>query len=567
MPPSPATREYTVTYGGFALGSANGCYLQAVDEKTSIRISYPEGSFRCRFVVVLASPTGVASTDNTSFSNLCTAVEAALRKPNQRLQVVLGNNRIDWNPASGSRSAFRIRAECRKTGGEQDSARTAEYEFEVRCLFPADLSGANNRVPESFTEAQTTISGRRIVTAQASWTASSSQTALQNYTTDGDTYFTGVLPTPVTNGEWVKVSEDPRYDDENTVLTVTRVYWEVVSGLREYEVSVERTPSQARRVTVSGIYTKTASNTAKTNHDNNVGTFVSNVMTAVGVTTYEAKPDPRIERYGTTEETYFFSRTHSEIVYAQGSSNDDPNVVRFELTVTQTTPTLPRTVVAGVTVQQLRECEAIYIAEIDKDSSGGTDLENLWRTKFRAHAVAAVQTKLGASGVAVVNERLSLSLDRNAIVAVLQLVVRGGDVVQFTVQERVRRTGSREPAPRADGKPHSYFLFQKPPEKILFRTAIIEFVAGSTPPVPFKPGEQASGHELVNTGSTIQEALDALEAGRDVSVPGWLALEGEWDTRPTTRGEDEGLSTVVLVQQETWLYVESLEQAPRTGAV
>lgn len=555
------TRELTVDYGGFALGAANGCYIQGDREQYRLVRSYPEGSFTCEFIVLVASPTGTTATDNATFATLCTDVETALRKPNQRLQVKLGASTLaDINPSSSARTGFNIRGAVEKVGSGDDSGRTRRYRFTCTFKLRSDLSGRNNRTTESTTETVSTITGRRTVVATAGWKGSSNTTALAEYTTNGDTYFATILPTPVASGEWLKVDENPQYDDENAELVVTRTYWEVVNGLREVDVSVERGPSRIRRVTISGMYTKTASNTAKVNHDNNVATLVSNVMTAVGVTSYNSVATLQTESYGTTEEQYFFRRVLDEIVYAQSTSTDDTHVVSYSLTVGSRTPFTPRAITSSIRPEQIKTYTAFYEADIDKDQS--TDLKNLWETKYRAHAVNAVQTKLNATNVALEEEDYSSDLTGNRIVAKLTLTARGSDVLSLELSERIQRTTSVNPRPRADGTPHSYFLFRSPPQKLLLRTARIEYVAGSQTPEVFKPGDTASGLDLVNTGQTVFQALDNLERGVLPNFPGWLALAGDAVKTPLTRGQNEEFSTIVLVQSESWLFVEKLEQAP-----
>lgn len=564
MPQTAATRELVPTYGSFAISVANGCYVQGDREKYLKRGNYPTGSFSVEFEVILASPTGVTATDNAAFATLCSNAEAALRKPNQRLTVTLGASTLhDINPSSGSRSGYMVRGEVAKVGADEDSSRIRRYRFTCTWKHIADLSGDNNRIPESETMVSAVISGRRTLVATAGWTASTSATAKARYDSDGDTRFDAMTATVanVSGGEWVKVDENPKWDDENAELVVTRTYWEVVSGLREVDVSQERTPSRQRFVTITGMYTKTSSATADANYTANIGTLQSNTMSALGITRFNVVPQRESKRYGVTQEQVFFTRVLKEIIYDQGPSGaDDTHVVDYSLVVRASAPIAPRAFTASITPEQLRLYQASYEADIDKDQS--TDPKALWDAKYKGHCVAAIQAKLGASQVAIENEDVQADLERNRLIATISGVAKGGDVINFAVTERIVRTGALNPRPRADGTPHSYFLFKQPPRKLLLRSANIEYIAGANKPEPFKSGEDASGYELVDTGQSIFDALDALERGELPNVPGWLALDGEQTATPVTRGADRDFSTVTIVHNESWLYIEKLESAP-----
>lgn len=561
MPQTAAARELTVTYGSFAFTTANGIVLDASAGGWELVVAYPKAVFKCRFTMRLETPASPDSVTNAeSFATLCAAMETALRTPRQRLLVRFGSTtRVDWNTTT--KNAFHIEGEVRKTGVD-DSNRIAHFEFTATSSLTADLTGQGYR-EASDTKTISTIQGRRTAVITGRWKAGGSTTALANYNTNGNAFFAGQLPTNVTDGEWVLVESDPSYDDENAILTVTRTYWEVVSGLREYSVSYVKLPNQAVQLTIRGLYTKTASATALANFTANAATFAASVRTTIapGVT-FESRPSPREEGYGTTEETYAFSWTYSEIVYDQGTSADDSNAVAFSLDVGTSTPfAAPRT-----TTDTLRPIPAVrafarYTAVIDKNSSSGTDLEGLWRTKFRAHAISAIAARLNGVSVELVGqENVTAGLVGNTITAELEFDVVGSDVISLSITESIETTGAVNAVPRADGEAHSYFLYKKPPRKTLTRVAVITFRLGGEPPKLFAPGEAASQYDLVNTGKTIQDALDAQERGDpEITAPGWLALRGGVETRPETRWES-GVHVAVRTHVEEWLWVKALEK-------
>lgn len=565
MPASAATREWSVTYGGFALSSANSCYLDSATTSAGLEtLAYPEGVFSCEFAVISAS-TGVAATDNTTHNTARLAVETALRKPDQRLTVTISSQtRVDWNPSSSARTAFRIRATLREI---EQVGLVTRYRFEVRAALLADLSGAGARTTEAFTEAQTLLEGRRVVIAQASWTADADETALQKYTSGGDTYFATVLPT--TTGEWLNVREDPRYDNENAILTVTRTYWEITSGgLREYKVSVSYSPAQIRTVTITGLYTKTASTTAKANHDAGITTLVSNVMSTLGITNYD-KNKARVDGYETTAQTYAFTQIRDELSAAQSDeATDDTNAVDATIEVQQITPIFPRALLGSIQAQPLAFCRAVYETWIDVNSTGATDPKALWVSKYKNTALARIQSKLGASNFGIEREEVRVDIIRSRLVATVEGFSRGSDVLALAVTEVITETTGTNPVPYTTGRAHSFWVFKRMPTKRLSRVAVMEAVIGGNVPTLFAPGDRASGWDLVNTGKTYKQALaDQAQDGWAPSPPCWIAMDvpgGGLTYEPSTRGANGELSTVRIRQVEEWLYCESGE-ADRTA--
>src|SRR5262249_37128964 len=159
----------------------------------------------------------------------------------------------------------------------------------------------------------------------------------------------------VANGEWVLQDVLFDRDDEDAVLHVTRIYIEVVNGLREFDVRVARSASQAFTVTVAGVYTKTAAYAqGKGAHRDFGGLFCLKTLQAVAPNAKFDKRPARVEEPNTTGELYAFTRVYDEIVYPQSpTAVDDENVTGFSLFVALRTPFVETTVVNGVKAQPL----------------------------------------------------------------------------------------------------------------------------------------------------------------------------------------------------------------------
>ena len=576
----PAKPLLSVNYGGFDLGEANGIILDATDEHYRLRDAYRDGSFSIQFVVRLKSPStnpdanAALAEDNAAFAKLLLAVETALRRPRQRLIVRFGNDdAINWDPAvgPGTPTAFHAQPDLEKVGGDDDSLRAQRFKFSLRVDHPADLAGQNGR-DVSDTQVQYTIRGRRVVQVRADFTALAGKNALDTYQQPStDTWFQSRLPAAVANGEWVMQDALFNRDDEDASLHVTRIYVEVVNGLRESDVRVARSASQALTITIAGVYTKTtAFPVAKDAHDNFVELFCSNTLKAIAPNAnFDMKPRSD-ELPNTTGELYAFTRMYEEIVYRQSlTANDDENVTGFSLFTALRTPFIERTILNGLSAEPLQVADALYEADLDKNSPNGTELKTLWDTNYKAHCTKAVQTKLGATQVILREQRLGLDLTRNRIQATLEFLVRGPvNVLALLLSEEIDREVGVLPVPLAKGKRHAYFLFDAPGAIKLTRVALCEYVAGTTEPTFFASGDKASGISLTDTGRSFKEAADAIEAGTftlgssGTSGGGWIPRRQRPKRTPSTNGEAPGISTVKLVLVEEWLYATEIVQAP-----
>jgi hypothetical protein len=421
----------------------------------------------------------------------------------------------------------------------------------------------------------TRIDGRRVCTIPNTWTSTPGFTALENYTDNGNAFFNAALANVgnVSSGEWVLVDEEPSYNDQNAILTVVRVYHEVVNGLREYSVRVTQNEFGARQVVVTGMYYATALATAKQNYTSGIDALVTGAMTAEGITHYESHSVPKVTGYDTTGLRYFFTWTLTELAYPQGPSAwDDTNVLVEFLEVRALQPFDPQSMTAANPVTRLKTVIAKFVASIDMQSAGGNDPVGLWQTKFRAHVMTAVLTRLGSyvSSVEVVEEEVGAGLDRNQLIGTLRLVVTGGTLLWMRITQTLTLYPGRTFVGRADGTPFSFRDYRVSPQKRLHRDAEGEFV-GPTSPTIFGAGDNVvSGFGLIDTGVSAQDSYDAQSSGAAFVLPtgNWF-IDREADPPyrtsvvPMTRG-DGGFpfETVGFKVVENWRYIEALEPSP-----
>lgn len=568
MPLALPARDLVVQYGGSNLDSATfGVQLNSWDSSFRVGIDYFKSFFACEFTLRLASPTNNRAADLAAFAALENGLEA-LRTPRQRLLVQLAGVPLhDWNPDPAVKTAFQLYPELEKVGKRTDNGLSQRWRWALRCGRPASLSGQGFR-QASNTATTYTINGRRVCVVNLVYTASPGASALDNYNANADTFCQSVLPTPVASGEWILEQDTPNFEDENAVATGTRIYWEVVAGLRDFTVSADYDDAQLVAVTIDGTYTKCAAHaSAFAAYNADITTRGMAILSAFSGVNFNAwsQPDVRTEKQTTTDEIFRFSRTYRQIAYPQGPGGaDDPNITRFRLDVSLNVPYDRQT--GGITkVQRLRFGTVSYQAVIDWNSSGGQDPYGLWLQKFRAHCLAAIAAKLQASNFFLFNEQPGVGLDRNVLFATMQIVLigNGTGVLEYHVRERRRRTGSKRRIPRADGKPRSYALMPQPTDRVLTRTVRAEYLATALPAAVFTPGSVLSGFTFWDTGTTIDADLQAQEQDGYQPTGGWMGDFEDTDYQPSSRGPNDELQTVIVDHVEQWTAVDNVEAAPQ----
>lgn len=565
MPPlARATPRLTVTYGTFALSDANGIILNSENRGYTLRETFQDGYFSVECVLRLASPTGNETTDDAAFQALVNAARAALTKRRQKLLVQLNGNTINgggsgWDPSGSVTSAFLIRAEFEKVGSPKDSARRQTYRFTVQCQLPAESANSYHR--DSATKTVTGVNGNRICYVSTTWTASASTSAAAQYAANGATVEAAKLPANLTNGQWVQLEMTPTFDDENVTLEATATYVEVILGLREFRVDVGVDANQSQTVTIAGTYMGTPDgNSARTNYNTNVAGFVSNILTAEGgASLYESKPTPGSFGYDTTGKIFRFSRTYRQIIYPQGTSTDDPNVTEYVLHVISRSSWDRQSQAPSNPVTRLQRARATYTAVIDIGSSGGLDPYALWTAKLQAYVLSAIRTKLGSLSVVIEDQDVDVGLDGNTLTATLDLLVRGGTLLQLQMREKIMRSPALNPWPQGDGKANSFWPYWAPTFKVLQRIAVAEYLPGIAKPVIWGTSPQASGYSFVDTGDTYENVLANLEQGILPPAPCWVPFKDglDEDFFPASRGSDDSFQTTIYTRIETWLYVAS----------
>lgn len=384
---APATYRLAVSYGGFAIDETNGCLITS---KYDCDDTQDDGTFHVEFSVRLVNPTGVTATDDASFASLLRAVESditGLRTPRQRLLATLSGATVkDWNFTALTQTAFMIRPELTLL---EHNSRVARYRFVVRCQFPGNIPG-NVRRRDSLTQIGVSLRQRRVCAIQATWTSSPRLTAYAQYLAAGDAFFTAFLPTNgqdqySTTGVWVRADEDPAFNDENSIITVTRTYWEVFAGRRDSTVQTISTIGNRRVCQISGTFVATTGYTALQNYTNNAGAYYNRVLptpeTQGSWVLVDEEPS-----YNDQNGVLTVLRTYHEVV----------NGLReFYAQVTEDAAGLRTLVLSGTYLQTGNSARTNYTSNINTLVASALAAESI--TRYESHSVPAV-TGYGTTG-------------------------------------------------------------------------------------------------------------------------------------------------------------------------
>lgn len=567
-------RDLQFVYGTTTIGGAS---TNTPVDIYRIRHGYPRSTFSCEFLV--------SGADQPTFAANCAAVESALRTPRQKLTITIGGNSMtSLDPTTAVNSGFNADPTCERVSEAIENwGLVRRYRFAVTFDRPGDLTGQLGRRDETVT-VHSDLMKRRVVTFQGTWTAMPGNDARAQYAAQSGTHFTSVLTSIDATATWVKVSEDQSDDDTDKTLNYRTVFWEVVNGRRESDVSVELSPAGVATVTIVGTYVQTLSPTtsARTNYTNNEAAHSAAVLSALGITGYELVKE--ITRDNEQDQTLTFTRVYRELIHQQSPGvTDDATIIldTIELTIQRNpindsavptaasagqggTPVnsappvgaIPTTQsrtgattqsadsgkkdASGTTVRKLVNLEVRYTAWINRSV---TDLKGKWDNVLRGYMYSLLASKLKLSATLVRNEAVQLDVPNNRILCTLSCQGLEGTLLALDMNVAIAEDMGVLATPLLGGKPNKYLLQQGPTRVTYTKTVRAEFVTDSF-------------------------SIESL-----FSVPPASNLVLLSRTRPTRRTREYGvvglgLSTLSITEsqfQEEWLLVGSNAGAGGNG--
>jgi len=196
------------------------------------------------------------------------------------------------------------------------------------------------------------------------------------------------------------------------------------SGLREFGVNVDYSPSRRRMVTLSGVWTAVPGVAARAGYEAGIDGVVSSVKSSLSITNWELIGEPRTET-SYNDKTCAFSIQYHEILYGQVGSGDDAQIVeqRVQIAVGATSVRYSggRSGIYGESgtgdARPFISIDCSFNCYVDFEQT--TDLASVW-SRVRPWLIALMRTAAGSSAFALIEDRPQYQYDDNQISATLR---------------------------------------------------------------------------------------------------------------------------------------------------
>jgi hypothetical protein len=261
------------------------------------------------------------------------------------------------------------------------------------------------------------------------------------------------------------------------------------NGRQKSSVTLQYTDAKRRRLIVSGTYTALGSNSARTQFENSIDTYIATLLLAFGGT-WEGPFDNQ-ESANDTNKILDFSRVYEELIFNQAVGIlDSPYIRRQSLKISKSTPAPGDSTVMG-TVYRLEEIQINYSAAIDKTIS--QDLPTVYSGVVRPFLLSTALTLAGGSGQAIVNEMPDYDYVENRIdVSITIMAPSTGRLIYCDARTDDVFDAGKDLIPVWDGKRLSKFNFQGPADLRRTVTIVTRFV-GTPNQVSARKIDGASG--------------------------------------------------------------------------
>jgi len=239
--------------------------------------------------------------------------------------------------------------------------------------------------------------------------------------------------------------------------------------------------SESRRVSISfsGTYTAGGGNTAKTNYDAQVGTWITAVFTALSLT--EANYELLTEKISAQDDEnaiLSFTRSYREVLFNEAAATLNTAAiqnaqVRFERVSDNK---------HGLNQVGAFRANISYSCSVDNDDGTyGTaaSLKTLWVNIIKPHLLTQATTIWGGGMSAVENESVSTDVSEHAISANMSVLLSGGNgILSYSEIVDITHDLRRNVRDVWDGEPFTY-IFWSPGSKITARQTVqVEKIGG-----------------------------------------------------------------------------------------
>lgn len=182
-------------------------------------------------------------------------------------------------------------------------------------------------------------------------------------------------------------------------------------GRQSSSVGVSFDASGIRTVTVSGVYTALASNSARAQFEASIAAYVATVKSALSVTTWELVGRPT-EEDDDNGKLLRFSRVYQEVIKAQSTAGGDHSaIVNPSLKIRRADNATNDTLELGQT-EAMTNLSVDYYCSVDHSVT--TDLDTLYTGTIRPYIIQEAETLAGGA-VAVLDEKPAFDAFRNRV--------------------------------------------------------------------------------------------------------------------------------------------------------
>jgi len=257
------------------IGGSAPTHTTAVLDHYMFTTNEDDAEFVCRFVVQV-TPSGNANTDYNALNAACQAVESALRKRYQRLEVDWGAGAnavllLDPDTTNGALTTetmgFSAEPTLDKIKDWPNSGEARGYEFRVRIgRVPnyTDAYGAAAGRRQVDVNLHYDVDGRLVVTMTGSWTQVPSALAraqfLAQFPTGYAAYRLGLINSTdagQSSDTWTITKSEASDPNDLSILRFTYEFSQHVNGRRISTIEIFYTESGQRIITIRGTYLRT----------------------------------------------------------------------------------------------------------------------------------------------------------------------------------------------------------------------------------------------------------------------------------------------------------------------
>ena len=196
------------------------------------------------------------------------------------------------------------------------------------------------------------------------------------------------------------------------------------SGRRSSTVTVTYSPARRRTVTISGVYTGLSGAGSRAQYSASIVAYTTAVLSSL-TGTFELVEEPVAET-NIGDSLCVFTRVFQELIYFQGSTLDDAQIVRQVLTFTRNQPSPGDTMAPG-SVQRMIMITANYECWIDKTLTQA--LKSKYDSAIKPFILARAASTMGVSTVAVMDEAPTFDMTDNRISCRMDIAAVGSSKV------------------------------------------------------------------------------------------------------------------------------------------